>query len=95
MTRENYAAVLADVQQQIGGAALKAATEEARAKVTAEVTAAVQVQVEQQATRAARAQAEAEAVSYTHLDVYKRQPYGAYPLFYLHLLCCLVFFVAL
>ena len=60
MTRENYAAVLADVQQQIGGAALKAATEEARAKVTAEVTAAVQVQVEQQATRAARAQAEAE-----------------------------------
>ena len=33
MTRENYAAVLADVQQQIGGAALKAATEEARAKV--------------------------------------------------------------
>lgn len=59
MTRENYAAVLADVQQQIGGAALKAATEEARAKVTAEVTAAVQVQVEQQATRAARAQAEA------------------------------------
>ena len=68
MTRENYAAVLADVQQQIGGAALKAATEEARAKVTAEVTAAVQVQVEQQATRAARA-----PVSYTHLDVYKRQ----------------------
>lgn len=60
MTRENYAAVLADVQQQIGGAALKAATEEARAKVTAEVIAAVQVQVEQQATRAARAQAEAE-----------------------------------
>ena len=60
MTRENYAAVLADVQQQIGGAALKAATEEARAKVTTEVTAAVQVQVEQQATRAARAQAEAE-----------------------------------
>ena len=60
MTRENYAAVVADVQQQIGGAALKAATEEARAKVTAEVIAAVQVQVEQQATRAARAQAEAE-----------------------------------
>ena len=50
----------AGAQELNSGAALKAATEEARAKVTAEVTAAVQVQVEQQATRAARAQAEAE-----------------------------------
>lgn len=60
LTRENYTAVLADVQQQIGGAALKVATEAARLKVIAEVTAAVQAQVEQQITQAARTQVETE-----------------------------------